>query len=95
MFDLVSKRDPSYVQSVLTDEALIEEIMFHRRIELWGEGHRWLDLKRLNLPLNRNGIGHIAAVAVIFDMPAGDVQWQFLIPRDELNANPQSAQNPL
>ncbi|MBV6425726.1 MAG: hypothetical protein KIPDCIKN_00210 [Haliscomenobacter sp.] len=95
LFDLVSKRDPSYVQSALTGEALIEEIMFHRRIELWGEGHRWLDLKRLNLPLNRNGIGHIAAVAVIFDMPAGDVQWQFLIPRDELNANPQSAQNPL
>jgi hypothetical protein len=30
-----------------TGRYLIEEIMRNRRIELWGEGHRWLDLKRL------------------------------------------------
>ncbi|MDP4914005.1 MAG: RagB/SusD family nutrient uptake outer membrane protein, partial [Saprospiraceae bacterium] len=61
LFDLVKQRDPAYVTSTKTGDALIEEIMFHRRIELWGEGHRFLDLKRLNLPLNRNGIGHNAA----------------------------------
>ena len=27
--------------------------MFQRRVELWGEGFRFLDLKRLNLPLDR------------------------------------------
>ena len=27
--------------------------MFQRRIELWGEGFRFLDLKRLNMPLDR------------------------------------------
>jgi len=95
LFDLVKQRDPSYVQSTKTGAALIEEIMFHRRIELWGEGHRWLDLKRLNQPLNRNGIGHIAAVALIYDVPAGDPQWEFLIPRAELDANKASVQNPL
>jgi len=95
LFDLVKKRDPAYVTSTKTGDALIEEIMFHRRIELWGEGHRFLDLKRLNLPLNRNGIGHNAAVALIFDVPAGDVRWEFLIPRSELDANKLSVQNPL
>ena len=95
LFDLVKQRDPAYVTSTKTGDALIEEIMFHRRIELWGEGHRFLDLKRLNQPLNRNGIGHNAAVALIFDVPAGDVRWEFLIPRSELDANKLSVQNPL
>ena len=95
LFDLVKQRDPSYVQSTKTGADLIEEIMFHRRIELWGEGHRWFDLKRLNQPLNRNGIGHIAAVALIYDVPAGDPQWEFLIPRAEMDANKAAVQNPL
>lgn len=95
LFEMVSKRDPSYVLSTKTGAELIDEIMFQRRIELWGEGHRWLDLKRLNLPLNRNGIGHLAAVAILFDVPAGDVQWQFLIPRRELDSNKAAVQNPL
>lgn len=95
LFDLVKQRDPAYVTSTKTGDALIEEIMFHRRIELWGEGHRFLDLKRLNQPLNRNGIGHNAAVALIFDVPADDVRWEFLIPRSELDANKLSVQNPL
>lgn len=95
LFDLVKQRDPAYVTSTKTGAALIEEIMFHRRIELWGEGHRFLDLKRLDQPLNRNGIGHNAAVALIFDVPAGDPRWEFLIPRRELDANKLAVQNPL
>lgn len=95
LFDLVKQRDPAYVTSTKTGAALIEEIMFQRRIELWGEGHRFLDLKRLDQPLNRNGIGHNAAVALIFDVPAGDARWEFLIPRRELDANKLSVQNPL
>jgi hypothetical protein len=95
LFDMVSKRDPSYVLSTKTGAELIDEIMFHRRIELWGEGHRWLDLKRLNQPLNRNGIGHIAAVAILYDVPAGDPRWEFLIPRRELDSNKSAVQNPL
>lgn len=95
LFDLVKQRDPAYVTSTKTGDALIEEIMFNRRIELWGEGHRFLDLKRLNLPLNRNGIGHNAAVALLFDVPAGDPRWEFLIPRRELDANKLAVQNPL
>ena len=95
LFDMVSKRDAAYKQSTATGTALIDEILFHRRIELWGEGHRYFDLKRLNQALNRNGIGHIAAVALVYDIPAGDPRWEFLIPRRELDANPAAVQNPL
>ncbi|GHT28496.1 membrane protein [Bacteroidia bacterium] len=86
-------RDPEYKASK-KGEALIEEIMTHRRIELWGEGFRWFDLKRLNLPLHREGSNWDQAFCLVMDVPAGDVQWQFMIPQEELNANPLMVQNP-
>ncbi|WP_077919338.1 RagB/SusD family nutrient uptake outer membrane protein [Spirosoma sp. 209] len=95
LFDYVSKRDPAYVRSTQTGTALIDEILFHRRIEMWGEGVRFTDLKRMNLPLNRNGANHNPAVAVIFDVKAGDPQWEFLFPRRELDSNKAIVQNPL
>jgi hypothetical protein len=95
LFDLVKTRDASYVQSTKTGDALVAEILIHRRIELWGEGHRFLDLKRTNAPLNRNGTNAIASVVLLFDAAPGDVRWEFLIPRREINANPAIVQNPL
>lgn len=95
LFDLIKTRDASYVQSTKTGDALVAEILIHRRIELWGEGHRFLDLKRTNAPLNRNGTNAIASVVLLFDAAPGDVRWEFLIPRREINANPAIIQNPL
>ncbi len=91
---LVSARRTPYDISALSGAALIAEIMIQRRIELWGEGFRFFDLKRLNEPLNRNGMNHSAALAVIFDVPAGDPRWQWLIPQSEIDANPLMVQNP-
>ena len=93
--ELVKARNPSFTGTVKEGTELLEEIHFQRRIELWGEGFRFTDLKRLNLPLNRNGANHNPAVAVIFDVPAGDKQWEFLIPRRELDSNQAIVQNPL
>ncbi len=95
LFDLIKTRDASYVQSTKTGDALVDEILTQRRIELWGEGHRFLDLKRTNAALNRNGTNAIASVALLFDVAPGDVRWEFLIPRREINANPAIVQNPL
>jgi len=85
----------NYVASTKTGQALIDEIMLNRRLELWGEGFRFTDLKRLNLPLNRNGANHNTALAVVMDVPAGDVRWEWLIPKAEVDANKQMVQNPL
>jgi hypothetical protein len=86
-------RVPSYVSSSATGTTYLTEIMNSRRVELWGEGFRFYDLKRLGLPLNRNGSNHNAALAVALDIPAGDNQWQWLIPQSEINANPLIKQN--
>ncbi|MFN3849780.1 MAG: RagB/SusD family nutrient uptake outer membrane protein [Spirosomataceae bacterium] len=95
LFDLVSRRDTGYKLSTNTGDKLLEEIYFQRRIELWGEGFRFLDLKRLNQPLNRNGANHIPALTVLFDVTPGDKIWEFLLPRRELDANKAAVQNPL
>ena len=38
LFDMVSKRDAAYKLSTSTGTKLLDEIYFHRRVELWGEG---------------------------------------------------------
>ena len=95
LFNLLINRNPSYVLSVNSGAALINEIMFHRRVEFWGEGFRFTDLKRLNLPLDRTGIpNHLIALISLTSVPAGDSKWEWLFPQDEINANPAIVQNP-
>ena len=80
----------------------MSKIYLHRRIELWGEGFRFYDLKRTNSPLDRVGpttvpattSNHISSVAQVMSIPAGDKRWQWLFPRAEINANPNIVQNP-
>ncbi|WP_109697565.1 RagB/SusD family nutrient uptake outer membrane protein [Chitinophaga deserti] len=42
-----------------TKDKLIDEILKQRRFSLWGEGHRWIDMRRYNrlnqLPVDRTG----------------------------------------
>lgn len=96
LFTLVKNRNPSYVLSTNTGQALIDEIMFNRRVELWGEGFRFTDLKRLNLPMSRAGIpNHLLALISVVTVPAGDKTWEWLFPQDEINTNLALVQNPL
>ena len=90
-----TNRNPSYAGASTTGTAYINEILLSRRFELWGEGFRFFDLKRLNQALDRNGANHKATVINnVYDIPAGDERWQYLIPRSEINANPLVEQNP-
>jgi hypothetical protein len=96
LFTLLRARDRRAVTPTESGQALIDRILFNRRIELWAEGFRFTDLKRLNLPLNRNGItNHLTAIVAIRDIPVGDARWEWLFPQDELNTNKQIVQNPL
>lgn len=85
IMELAKTRDPNYTRTTKTGADLIEHIMTQRRIELWGEGFRFYDLKRLNQPLDRNGANHNATLTVTYDVPAGDPKWQFLIPQGEID----------
>lgn len=87
LYDLNVTRDPAYVKSIKTGDALLEEIYTYRRIELWGEGHRFLDLKRLNMDLDRTGANHVASVSQVMTLQASNKKWKFAIPTEEINAN--------
>lgn len=96
LFSLISKRDPAYVKSTLTGEALIDHILMHRRADLWGDGQRFLDIKRLNKGMDRRNLGHNPAQwNAASNFPAGDKNFVFLIPKQEIDANPNMTQNPL
>jgi hypothetical protein len=49
---------PNY-SGALTTSAIIDEMLNQRRYSLFGEGHRWIDMRRYNrlnaLPIDRNG----------------------------------------
>ncbi len=82
LYDLVSMRDPQYSQTETTGQELIDEILLHRRMELWGEGHRAHDIRRMQLPLERpEGDNHDPDLAVFLDIPANDRSFLWRIPR--------------
>ena len=87
LYDLNKTRDAGYTKSTKTGAALLEEIYTYRRIELWGEGHRFLDLKRLNMALDRTGANHDPAVAQTMTLPASDIKWKIAYPTEEIEAN--------
>lgn len=96
LFTLAQNRDPSYVLSTNSGQLLINEILIQRRVELWAEGFRFYDLKRLNLPLDRTVVPNYVSASAggTMQIPAGSNLWQFVIPIVELQANPNSVQNP-
>ena len=85
-------RDPSYVSKGNIGDELIEEIMNSRRIELWGEGFRFFDLKRLHLPIKR-GRNFDIAFCTFLEKDADADGWVWEIPKTELDANPLCTSN--
>ncbi len=95
LYDITITRDPSYVLSTNTGTALIDEIILQKRIELWGEGYAWFDMKRLSVALTRDYPGSNHPAFGKFNIPAGDNRFIFQIPQAEIDANPLIVQNPL
>lgn len=85
--EFVAQRDPDYVDSGNTGDALAEEIMNHRRIELWGEGFRWFDLKRLNLPCKRTGSNFNVTFCGFLEKAQSENGWYYEIPKAETDYN--------
>lgn len=46
-------RDANYSTTASTKDAVVEEIVFQKRVELWGEGQTFYDIKRLNYSVKR------------------------------------------
>ena len=80
-------RDPYYSCNTADKQNLIEEIVLQKRIELWGEGQTFFDVKRLNLPVLRNYEGTNFPEAAQFNTPGRPAWMNFMFPQTEENRN--------
>ena len=79
-------RDPQY-KCLATGNALIEEIIFQKRVELWGEGHVFFDYKRLNMPVLRGYEGTNHKAESSFNTTTRPAWMNFCIVKTEKNNN--------
>lgn len=71
----------------LSTSATMDEIYKERRRELYGEGLALMDIKRLQMPLNRVGSEHWCD-SDLKNLPANSPRMMFPIPDTELKYNP-------
>lgn len=71
---LMANRDASWNKASVT----VDDVLLQRRIELWGEGFAYFDLKRTNKGIDRTyqGSNHPSALVV----PANDERWYYQLP---------------
>lgn len=91
--DVNSQRIENY-SCTTSGQALLDEIRLTRRIELWGEGFCWTDLKRWNLPMVRREwkatdkeSGNIPPGFGCNVEPTELEGWRIIIPDVEVNYN--------
>ncbi len=80
-------RNTKYAFSGSSSQAVQEEVFYQRRIELWGEGLIWYDIKRLSKGVDRRGGGY-QNNASIYNIAADDPVILWRIPEAEIMANP-------
>lgn len=80
---LMANRQPDWNESSVT----VEDVYLQRRIELWGEGFTYFDLKRLNKGIDRNYEGSNHYTGYKLTVPAHDVRWTFQLPLREIQEN--------
>lgn len=68
-------------------DAIVEEIVLQKRIELWGEGQSFFDIKRLNLPVTRVYEGTNFGADAQFNTTTRPAWMNFVFVRSEGNNN--------
>ena len=96
---LKTQRYSGYVAETLTGQALLNEILLQRRLELAFEGDRFWDLKRRNQAVVRDATKGDVADGTGFpfqftSLPAGDNKFQLPYPVTETTFNTNLKQNP-
>lgn len=79
-------RDPQY-ETDATGNDLIEEIIFQKRVEQWGEGLTFFDIKRLNMPVTRGYDGTNYSETVRFNTKGRPAWMNICIVQSEKNNN--------
>ncbi|MBR5102815.1 MAG: RagB/SusD family nutrient uptake outer membrane protein, partial [Muribaculaceae bacterium] len=102
LMELMKQRDPQYTCDLKTGKnlgklttdltgSLLEEIILQRRIELWGEGGRVYDIRRLKQGFKRFAADGWPSNCLLNDHPASanpeNYLWVLTIPQAEFDGN--------
>lgn len=94
---LRKERYTSFTPGTEAGSALLDAILKERRLELAFENDRWYTLKRLGLSVQRSGKGDIAdgsgSKALTQTLSSTSDLWQWPIPVNAIQANPNIKQN--
>ena len=82
----MAHRNPKYTAAGVTN--LIDEIIFQKRVELWGEGIVFYDFKRLNMGINSGYAGTNVPTDARVNVSGRAPWWNFCIPESEELQNP-------
>ena len=77
----MANRDPKYTTEGVVN--LIDEIIFQKRVELWGEGIVFYDFKRLNMGIQNGYKGTNVPTDSRVNTEGRAPWWNFCIPEDE------------
>nr|WP_302829903.1 RagB/SusD family nutrient uptake outer membrane protein [uncultured Bacteroides sp.] len=83
---MINYRDEKYSTN-LSGEELIDEIVFQKRVEQWGEGLTFFDIKRLDMPVERAYTGTNFSDAVRFNTTRRPAWMNISIVQTEKNNN--------
>lgn len=83
----MAHRDPSYLCKDTSSADVVEEIIFQKRIELWGEGQIIYDLKRLNYGTINGNEGSNAPSMDRFTTNGRAPWWNLCIPLSAIQQN--------
>ena len=83
--EFMTHRNPKYSANGVSD--LIDEIIFQKRVELWGEGIVFYDFKRLNMGIQNGYTGTNVPSDSRVNVSGRAPWWNFCIPESEVNQN--------
>ena len=86
---MTSFRDKKYSIPLgkTSGDELVEEIIFQKRCELWGEGVLFFDFKRLNYGIHNAYAGHNTPMGLDFETNGRCPAWNICIPLAETQQN--------
>ncbi len=80
---LMASRDPYWADNDVT----VDDVLLQRRIELWGEGFEYFDLRRNGLGVNRRYENSNHLPGAQYEFKAHQSSWNFQIPQAEMQNN--------
>lgn len=89
-------RNSAYSCNVSSSDAVVEEIVFQKRVELWGEGQTFFDIKRLDYPVTRSyqGTNHISNELFNTTTRPAWMNWVIIIREENGNSGVNGYNNP-